>query len=292
MNRLTLEVIIKQQEKDHKLYDAYRNKLLNMYKVYRDQVNEKLEYDYGNIKNEFGCLDEDIQQNINYEYYELHPKCVGLFCSDMNIGIETFQADEIKGMYESEIPFTAYRFFGIWEYICKLNSVDFLIATVSLMTNVNQSSNLEKWLVINIRRFLKEFELDFILDHLSSKRVFIAMWFDNSMDAARDRIKQAVSENGYEAILIDEKEHSNSIVPEILYEIEKSNFVITDFTGNRGGVYYEAGYAKALKKKVIMTVKETDFHNIHFDTKQVSHIVWRDEEDLYNKLLKRIEIEI
>ena len=67
-------------------------------------------------------------------------------------------------------------------------------------------------------------------------QAFIAMWFDSSMNKARNVISQAISDCGYLPVLIDEKEYNSFIVPEILYEIENSRFIVADFTGNRGGV--------------------------------------------------------
>jgi len=125
-------------------------------------------------------------------------------------------------------------------------------------------------------------------------QVFIAMWFDEkgSMDAVRDSIKQAVEEAGYIPIIIDEKEHNNQIVPEILYEIQNSKFVIADLCGHRNGVYYEAGYAKGLGKEVILTCRKTDFQSRHFDVAQQSIVVYEDEKDLRKKLLRRIEVSV
>lgn len=125
-------------------------------------------------------------------------------------------------------------------------------------------------------------------------QAFIAMWFDKEkrMDGARENIKKAIKDCGYTPILIDEKEHNNQIVPEILYEIRRSRFIVADLSGHRNGVYYEAGYAQGLGKEAILTCKESDFKERHFDVAQISTIVWKDEEDLYKKLLKRIEVTV
>lgn len=121
---------------------------------------------------------------------------------------------------------------------------------------------------------------------------FIAMWFDKSMGKARLMISEAIKNSGYLPSIIDIKEHNNQIVPEIFYEIKSSQFVVADLTGQRGGVYYEAGYAEALNKPVILCCKKSDFDNMHFDVRQKNCIVWENEEDLYNRLKKRIEATI
>lgn len=124
---------------------------------------------------------------------------------------------------------------------------------------------------------------------------FIAMWFpkDNSMDNVRTAIKDAFSETGYQVSIIDEKQHNNQIVPEILYEIQNSDFVVADLTGNRNGVYYEAGYALGLGKPVILTTDKTkikdDYNNApHFDVAQINQIRYENPDDLKKQLFNRI----
>jgi hypothetical protein len=134
---------------------------------------------------------------------------------------------------------------------------------------------------------------DYFTENTNLPQAFIAMWFDDSMINAREKIKKAVVDCGYIPMLIDEKEHNEFIVPEILFEIKRSRLMIADYTGNRGGVYFETGYAKGLNKPVIMTCKDgDDFLKVHFDTKQISHVVWKNEDDLYERLKKRIEATI
>jgi hypothetical protein len=39
-------------------------------------------------------------------------------------------------------------------------------------------------------------------------------------------------------------------------------------------------------------VREDHLSSVHFDTRQYSHIVWKDEDDLYSKLFNRIRATI
>ena len=82
-------------------------------------------------------------------------------------------------------------------------------------------------------------------------------------------------------------------MPEIFYEIERSKFLVVDVTFPNYGAYYEAGYAQALGKQVIMCCRKTEFDSDggrpHFDVAQKSMIVWKDEEELIERLRKRIE---
>ena len=54
--------------------------------------------------------------------------------------------------------------------------------------------------------------------------------------------------------------------------IMKSRFVVADFTDQRNGVYYEAGFAKGLGLPVIQTCMSEDFNNMHFDVKSINTI--------------------
>lgn len=126
-----------------------------------------------------------------------------------------------------------------------------------------------------------------------SNQGFIAMSFKDETKSIREAFRKAIIDSGYSVSIIDEKEHNNQIVPEIFHEIEKSKFVVVDVTFPNYGAYYEAGYAMALGKQVIMCCRKTEFDNgttrPHFDVAQKSMVVWKDEEELIERLMKRIE---
>ena len=122
---------------------------------------------------------------------------------------------------------------------------------------------------------------------------FVAMWFNEELNEAFTAgMSPAIEDNGFNAIRIDRHEHNNKIDDEIISEIRRSRFVIADFScgadGPRGGVYFEAGYALALGKPVVFTVRAPDLEKVHFDTRQFNHIVWEDPDDLHQKLKNRI----
>lgn len=127
----------------------------------------------------------------------------------------------------------------------------------------------------------------------SSSQAFVAMWFHESMDDPyRNGFSQAIADAGYKPIRIDRKEHINKIDDEIIAEIRRSRFLVADFTCEpgkpRGGVYFEAGFAHGLKIPVIWTCRYDVFGEVHFDTRQYNHIVWKDSGELCEKLKNRI----
>lgn len=127
----------------------------------------------------------------------------------------------------------------------------------------------------------------------NSKKIFIAMSFDKSVEYIEFAFKEAILNAGFQPMIIKDKEHNNYIMPEIFYEIENSSAVVMDLTSQNYGAYYEAGYALGLNKQVIACCKEDVFKDPatkpHFDIAQKSMIVWKDEQDLKEKLTKRIK---
>ncbi|KJJ83609.1 hypothetical protein OMAG_002518 [Candidatus Omnitrophus magneticus] len=127
-----------------------------------------------------------------------------------------------------------------------------------------------------------------------SKKVFVAMWFDSTMNNTYKAIQEACKECGFEADRVDKTEHNEKICDKIISKIKESRFIIADFTGQRGGVYYEAGFAQGLGLDVIWTCRsrKSDTDNLHFDTRQYNHVLWKNEEDLKIQLIDRIKATI
>jgi hypothetical protein len=126
--------------------------------------------------------------------------------------------------------------------------------------------------------------------NLEAKQAFIARWFHADMDRAYDvGIKPAVEESGFIPIPVNVREYNGDVVDQIIVEIRKSRFVIADTTGHRGGVYFEAGFAKGLGLEVIFSCKKGEFDKSHFDVNHMNHIVWNNEEDLHAQLARRIQ---
>ena len=124
-------------------------------------------------------------------------------------------------------------------------------------------------------------------------QVFVAMWFDDSVVKAYDEgIAPAIEECGYEPKRIDRDPTVDKIDDAIISEIRRSRFLVADFThgekGARGGVYYEAGFAYDLEKPVIYTCRADMVDDLHFDTRQYAHIVWKTHQELREGLKDRI----
>lgn len=129
--------------------------------------------------------------------------------------------------------------------------------------------------------------------NIDSQQAFVAMSFDKNLKNIYDEaIKPAAEKCGFDAVRVDSREHNQKICDRIIGEINKSRFVIADFTQNKHGVYFEAGYALGLGIPVIWACKKEEVDDLHFDTRQYNHIEWKDIEDLREKLIDRINATI
>ena len=117
------------------------------------------------------------------------------------------------------------------------------------------------------------------------------MKFGEETQALREKLKEGLE--GYNVRIMDEIEHNHQIVPEMLYEIRNSRFVIAELSHHNNGAYYEAGYALGLGKEVIHICKKSEISSgLHFDVAQVNTIVYDDINEIPEKLKKRIQATI
>ena len=123
-----------------------------------------------------------------------------------------------------------------------------------------------------------------------SEEVFVAMSFSSELTSAYlEGFCVGIKRAGYVPIRVDRTEHVNRIDDEIVARIRRSAFVVADFTEQKRGVYFEAGFALGLNLPVIWACRADDIGNLHFDVRQYNCIDWKDEKELAKRLHLRIE---
>lgn len=122
------------------------------------------------------------------------------------------------------------------------------------------------------------------------KNALVAMKFGDDTKPLREAIRKGASKAGYNAVFIDEVPHNDFITPELLKHIRDSKFVIVDLTHQNNGAYFEEGYAMGLGKPVIQLCK--DGTTLHFDIAQKNTIMWKNEEEIPQRLCDRIKATI
>ncbi len=123
-----------------------------------------------------------------------------------------------------------------------------------------------------------------------SSKAFVAMSFDKGMhDVFIKGLQKGIEDAGYDGVRVDKTEHIDRIDDQIIALIRESAFIVADFTGHRGGVYFEAGFALGLGLPVIWTCRKSDMKDLHFDIRQYNTIDWTGPKDLAERLQHRIE---
>lgn len=118
-------------------------------------------------------------------------------------------------------------------------------------------------------------------------RCFVAMAFDHEdTDQIYDNvIEKILTRNGVIPIIINRKQDNRDINIQIIDELDRCDFCITDLTYTRPSVYFEAGYAQR-QVEVIYTVRsdhlkknQPDDKRVHFDLQMKPIIRWKNPED-------------
>jgi hypothetical protein len=123
----------------------------------------------------------------------------------------------------------------------------------------------------------------------ASAQGFVAMDFaENMRDAWTNGFDPAIRAAGFHPMRIDAKEYVGGITDEIMSEIRQSRFVVADYTGQRLGVYFEAGFALGLGLTVIPTCRADEIEKLHFDVRHLNTLPWETPADLADSLAKRI----
>ncbi len=122
-----------------------------------------------------------------------------------------------------------------------------------------------------------------------SSQGFVAMSFDPGLVAAwTNGFDPAIRAAGYAPLRIDTKEYIGGISDEIMAEIRRSRFVVADYTQQKNGVYFEAGFALGLGLTVIPTCRADEVDQLHFDIRHLNTLTWTNPDDLALKLSQRI----
>ena len=128
-------------------------------------------------------------------------------------------------------------------------------------------------------------------------KVFIAMPMNENYGSLVGEIKESIEEalkkTNNTPYFVNNDLSPDYIPLKILSGINSCKFMISDFSENNNGVYYESGYSKGIGKTVIYCCKEELFNDPekkpHFDVNQISFLLWKNKEDYVSKLVKTIK---
>jgi hypothetical protein len=96
---------------------------------------------------------------------------------------------------------------------------------------------------------------------------FVIMPFAAEFDDVYQVIRETVENHSYECVRADERYLSGPIIEDVFDQIERADLIIADFTGKNANVFYEAGYAKALRKPVVQIAQSVS--DLPFDVRHL-----------------------
>jgi hypothetical protein len=121
-------------------------------------------------------------------------------------------------------------------------------------------------------------------------QAFVAMDFSPTMNSAwTGGFYPGLRNAGFEPLRIDGKDYVGGITDQIMAEIRRSRFVVVDYTGQKAGVYFEAGFALGLGLTVIPTCRADEISNLHFDIRHLNTLAWDTPETLATALTTRVK---
>ncbi len=152
---------------------------------------------------------------------------------------------------------------------------------------------------VNDIRINKEENLEFFLSQMTNQifvdknRSFMIMPFGNAelndfyKNEIREYLKTKMEITVYRA---DDFNDNDVIIDTIYREIEKAEFVICEVSGCNKNVFFEIGYAKAMKKELILLLQRGVNHNF-FDVAHIRRIEYDVDNpvELQEKLKDTIE---
>jgi len=120
-------------------------------------------------------------------------------------------------------------------------------------------------------------------------RCFVAMSFNPTLNDVYDlAIEPALKGCGLDPRRVDKIPDNRDINEKMIAELRTAELVVADFTGQRNGVYFEAGFARGLGREVFWCCQKEEEDKIHFDTRQFNFILWTTLDDLKEGLTDKI----
>jgi hypothetical protein len=122
------------------------------------------------------------------------------------------------------------------------------------------------------------------------EKCFVIQPFDGAEfdDLYREVLVPAINEAGLDPYRVDKDPHTDVLIDAIEEGIAESRVCLAEITTNNPNVWYELGYASALRKPVVMITQEKRVGNFPFDVRHRSIIEYKTTKGGFSELSHRI----
>ena len=180
----------------------------------------------------------------------------GITNSDGYIYVNTYQANESKNFsYRKQNliePQKEYELVvDIRGYFMRLYVNDVLVGYC------NVSKSIETNIGLHFLNIGSVHILNLEVDKKKPKAFVVMQFSDDYKPIYEDVIRKVCEDKGFDVIRGDESLDTGMIISDITRQIEESSVIIADITPNNPNVFYEVGYAHALRKPTILMSDKT-----------------------------------
>jgi CheY-like chemotaxis protein len=104
---------------------------------------------------------------------------------------------------------------------------------------------------------------------------FVAMPFSKGMSRLYSSVRRGIEAAGLKCVRVDKLTHTRPIQEVVFDLVEKSKVVVFVADGGNPNAYYEAGFADAMRKEVIVVAKAVD--ELPFDIRNRNAVIYGDD---------------
>ncbi len=111
----------------------------------------------------------------------------------------------------------------------------------------------------------------------TTPKMFVIMPFSEPFDTLyRDVILPVSKSEGFEVVRVDEITGPGIILDDIQQQIERAQAIVAEISTQNPNVFYELGYAHALRKPAVLLVRRQDGEKMPFDIRSYRAIFYDD----------------
>ncbi len=161
------------------------------------------------------------------------------------------------------------------------------IANIELLTFQDVETRVSSYTHGAVPKIIKQAE-EIQLPDSFPELVFVIMPFSEKLeDMYLYGIRGCIEKLNLRCKRADELEHDNVIMKEVIDHIKRARIIIAEVSDHNPNVFYEVGWAHALKRETILIAREGT--ELPFDIRHINTIFYRRIKDLENKLSSRIK---